>query len=56
MRTLGLSIVHAVLPRQRLYEALQRHVPPHVVALPDGALHLPISPGTRFESKRSFFY
>ena len=40
-RTLRLPVVHAVLAGERLYEVLQRHVPPHIVALTDGALHLP---------------
>lgn len=39
-RTLGLAVVHAVLAGQRLDEALQRAVPPHVVAAPDRALNL----------------
>ncbi len=39
-RTLLLPVVHAVLAGERLDEVLQRHVPPHIVALPDGALDL----------------
>ena len=45
-RTLFLAVVHAVLAGQRLDEALQRGVPPHVVAAADRALHLCDQGGT----------
>ena len=38
--TLRLVVVHAVLAGQGLDERRQRRVPPHVVAVPDAALHL----------------
>ena len=40
VQTLFLAIVHAILPCQGLYQVLQGQVPCHVVAMPDGALHL----------------
>ncbi len=38
--TLELVVVHAVLAGEGLDQSRQRRVPPHVVAVPDAALHL----------------